>query len=64
MKGDLAGLKGDLSELQSKIVSLERALDDHMEQNAKAIKGVLKALNKNTKSMDRLNVLIKSQTEE
>ena len=64
LKGDLAGLKGDLSELQSKIVSLERALDYQMEQNAKAIKGVVKALNKNTRSMDRLNVLIKSQTEE
>ncbi len=64
LKGDIAGLKYDLSELQSKIVSLERALDYQMEQNAKAIKGVVKALNKNTRSMDRLNVLIKSQTEE
>lgn len=64
LKGDLAGVKSDLSELQSKIVSLESALDDHKEQNAKVIKGVHKALNKNTKSMDRLNVLIKSQTDE
>lgn len=64
LKGDIAGLKYDLSELQSKIVSLERALDYQMEQNAKAIKGVVKALNKNTRSMDRLNVLIKSQTDE